>query len=336
MNTRIGILGAGGWGTALAILFESKGYNTTLWEYNKNFAESIITARENKALLPGVRIPETIHITTSLYDAVRDREYVVLAIPSHTVRATARELNSMDFSEITIISGVKGIENQTLCRMSEVIKQELNGVREDQIVAISGPSHAEEVARKIPTAVVAACESPETAQKVQELCITQFFRVYSGTDVLGVELGGALKNIIAIAAGICDGIGTGINTKAALLTRGMAEISRLGIAMGAQQATFSGLAGIGDLIVTCMSGYSRNRFVGEEIGKGRNLKEIITEMVKVAEGVRTTESAFELSELHQTETPIMHQVYQVLFRDKNPRDAIRELMTRQPKEENWT
>lgn len=336
MGKRIGILGAGGWGTALSILLSSNEHDITLWEYNAELAEQLKRTRENTSFLPGVQIPSSIQVTSDLSSVITNKEVLIIVVPSHTVRSVVQQLKPFALNDTLIISGVKGIENKTLKRMTEVILQEKPEFKNEQIVVLSGPSHAEEVSRSIPTAIVAASSDISSARMVQEICMNRVFRVYSSTDVIGLELAGALKNVIAIAAGIIDGIGMGINTKAALLTRGMVEISRLGKAMGALHTTFSGLGGIGDLIVTCMSGYSRNRYVGEQIGKGKTLKEVLSGMVMVAEGVRTTESAYDLSEKYAIETPIMHQVFEVLFKNKNPKSAITDLMTRQAKEEDWT
>lgn len=336
MGKQIGILGAGGWGTALGILLSSNGHDITLWEYNSELAEQLKRTRENTSFLPGVQIPASIQVTSDLSAAVSGKKALIIVVPSHTVRSVVQQLKPFDLSETLIISGVKGIENKTLKRMTEVIRQEKPELKNEQLIVLSGPSHAEEVSRGIPTAIVAASSDLASARMVQEICMSRVFRVYSSADVTGLELASALKNVIAIAAGIIDGIGMGINTKAALLTRGMVEISRLGKAMGALPTTFSGLGGIGDLIVTCMSGYSRNRYVGEQVGKGKTLSEVLAGMVMVAEGVRTTESAYDLSEQYHIETPIMHQVYEVLFKDKNPKSAITDLMTRQAKEEDWT
>jgi len=294
-----------------------------------------MATRENVPMLPGVRIPESVEITGDFNQTARDKDLLVIAVPSHVVRGVAQRLEGLELNETVVVSGVKGIETETLKRMSEVILEEAPQLVPEQIVVLSGPSHAEEVSRGIPTAVVSASVSKETAQKVQRAFMTPQFRVYVNTDVIGVELGGALKNIIAIAAGICDGAGYGDNTKAALMTRGLVEITRLGVAMGAEPMTFAGLSGMGDLIVTCMSRYSRNRYVGEQIGKGRTLREVLDEMVMVAEGVRTTQSAYELAHRYRVEMPITEKVYEVLFKGKDPQEAMYELMVRDAKAEKW-
>jgi len=331
----VGILGAGGWGTALAILLNSKGYEVCLWEYRPEAAQRLASTRENLEFLPGVKIPPQIEISSDFHWVASGRDIVITAVPSHVLRSVGERLKDVDLRETIIVNVAKGIENQTLMRMSEVLLDTIPELDESRLAVLSGPSHAEEVSRNIPTVVVSASTDIETARKVQHIFMTPNFRVYVNTDVIGVELGGALKNIIAIAAGICDGVGFGDNTKAALLTRGLVEITRLGTAMGANPATFAGLSGMGDLIVTCMSQYSRNRYVGEQIGKGRTLEEVLKGMVMVAEGVRTTKSAYQLAQKYQVEMPITEQVYQVLFQNKNPRVAVSELMCRDAKAESW-
>ena len=335
MEPKIGILGAGSWGTALAILLASKYRDITLWEFRPDVAEQLDTFRENRPMLPGVRIPDVIQITANLASAVEGKDLLVSAVPSHVVRSVAEALRPFDLSGKLIVSVTKGIENETLMRMSEVYADVLPEFDLDRFVVLSGPSHAEEVSRNIPTTVVAACRKLENAQTVQEIFMTPSFRVYSSTDVVGVEMGGSLKNIIAIAAGISDGVGFGDNTKAALITRGLVEITRLGTAMGADPLTFAGLSGMGDLIVTCISRHSRNRHVGEEIGRGKTLAEVLSEMVMVAEGVRTTKSAYQLAKRHGVEMPITTEVYRVLYEGKDPKAAVNDLMTRRAKREQF-
>lgn len=336
MNARIGILGAGGWGTALSLLLTQNGHSVDLWEYSPEYAEKMAVLRQNPDFLPNVHIPETIRITSDLQSVVENKEIVIFAVPSHVLRQVAmRTLEYKIPQNALFISAVKGIENETLLRMSEILEQLYgNWIAKEQIVVLSGPSHAEEVSRNIPTAIVAASVSNASAEKVQHIFMNPFFRVYTSNDIVGVELGGALKNIIAIAAGISDGVGYGDNTKAALMTRGIVEIARLGMAMGAQANTFYGLSGIGDLIVTCTSRYSRNRFVGEQIGKGKSLDEILKEMKMVAEGIRTTRSAMALAKKYEVEMPITQEVDEILFHGKNPKKAVYELMTRTPKPES--
>ncbi|MDZ7260827.1 MAG: NAD(P)H-dependent glycerol-3-phosphate dehydrogenase [candidate division KSB1 bacterium] len=333
---KIGILGAGGWGTALAILLHSNQHQVTLWEYRQKAAQRLAAERINQEFLPGVVIPEGVIITSDLEQAKTNKDILVIVVPSHVVRSVGTQIGSLrEAPETIVVSATKGIENDTLLRMSQVLLETIDGLKAENLVALSGPSHAEEVSRRIPTAVVAASVNLDAAKKVQQAFMNAEFRVYTNPDIIGVELGGALKNIIAIAAGICDGAGFGDNTKAALQPRGLVEMVRLGTKMGADPLTFAGLSGMGDLIVTCMSRHSRNRYVGEQVGKGRPLPEVLSEMVMVAEGVKTTQSAYELSKKYQVEMPITEQVYKILFEGKNPRDAMYELMMRDAKPEHW-
>lgn len=335
MKAKIGILGAGGWGTALAVLLNSIGHNIHLWEYRKEAALELSRTRENRDFLPGVNIPENIKITSDIEETVTKKDLILFTLPSHTVRSVGEKISNFQFDNSFIVSCSKGIENNTLLRMSEVILETIPNFPKERIVVLSGPSHAEEVGRGIPTVVVAASTNTESAKQVQDIFMCPTFRVYTSKDVIGVELGGALKNIIAIAAGISDGVGFGDNTKAALMTRGIVEITRLGIAMGANSLTFAGLSGIGDLIVTCTSRHSRNRYVGEQLGKGKSLREVLESMVMVAEGVKTTQSANDLSKNYNVEMPITREVYRVLFEGKKPKKAVYDLMTRNPKVEDW-
>jgi glycerol-3-phosphate dehydrogenase (NAD(P)+) len=330
----ITVLGGGSWGTALAVLLESKGHGVTVWELYQERAESLSRDRENKQMLPGIRIPESVKITADMGDALRGSDTVVFVVPSHGVRQSARQAAPYLSGNETAVIATKGIEERTLKRMSEIVEEEV-GIPPNRISVLVGPSHAEEVSRGLPTTVVSASSDPGTATTVQEIFITPAFRVYTNTDVVGVETGVSLKNVIAIAAGMCDGLGYGDNTKGALLTRGLAEMTRLGVAMGARQETYSGLAGLGDLVTTCISRHSRNRYVGEEIGKGRTLEQVLSGMVMVAEGVRTTRSAIGLSHKFEVEMPIAQQVYEILFDDKPAKEAIRDLMLRSPKPEIW-
>ncbi|MCX8056989.1 MAG: NAD(P)H-dependent glycerol-3-phosphate dehydrogenase [Ignavibacteria bacterium] len=327
------VLGAGGWGTTLAILLNSNGHKVTLFEYKPDYAEFLRQKRINEIYLPEIKIPEEIEITSDLIEAVTHKHFIVLAIPTQYLRSVIQKLDFASIKNSIFVNVAKGIEISTLKRVSEIIKDVFPEIDENQISTLSGPSHAEEVARKIPTAVVVGSTSIETAKFVQNEFMNPYFRVYATTDIIGVELGGSLKNVIAIGAGICDGAGFGDNTKAAIMTRGIAEISRLGVALGARPETFSGLSGIGDVIVTCMSKYSRNRFVGEQIGKGKKLKQILSEMEMVAEGVPTAKSVYLLSQKTKVEVPICTEVYKILYEDKDPIIATTDLMTRQPKEE---
>lgn len=333
---KIVVLGAGSWGIALALVLDYNGHDVTLWEFRADAAERLHQTRDAKEFLPGIKIPVSIQVKNDFEQACTDKNILIVAVPSHVVRSVGERLNNLKLKKFPILVNVaKGVENETLMRMSEVLEHTVGWANIDNIVTLSGPSHAEEVSRKIPTAIVSASVNLQTAEMIQQVFMNEYFRVYSNQDIIGVELGGALKNIIAIAAGICDGAGFGDNTKAALQPRGLVEIVRLGTAMGADPITFAGLSGMGDLIVTCMSRHSRNRYVGEQIGKGRKLDDILKEMVMVAEGVKTTKSAHALSKKFQVEMPITEQVYQILFEDKDARDAMKQLMLRGPKEERW-
>lgn len=329
----VAVLGAGGWGTTLAILLHDNGHKITLYEYKPDYAEFLQKKRINEIYLPGIKIPDEIEITSNLEDAVKSRHLIVLAIPTQYIRNVIGKIHFEWIKNSVIVNVAKGIEISSLKRVSEIIKDIFPEIDDSKVSTLSGPSHAEEVSRKIPTAVVVASSSIETAKFVQNEFMNPYFRVYASTDIVGVELGGSLKNVIAIGAGICDGAGFGDNTKAAIMTRGIAEISRLGIALGAKPETFAGLSGIGDVIVTCMSKYSRNRYVGEQIGKGKKLKDILSEMEMVAEGVTTAKSVYQLSQKVGVEVPICTEVYRVLYEDKDPILATTDLMTRRPKEE---
>lgn len=332
---KIAVLGAGSWGIASSVLLSSNGHQVTLWEFDHLEMTKLSQEREHKQKLPGIIIPKEIKITDDLTSATLGAEMLALALPSHTVREVAKKLAELNLADPVIVNLAKGIENDTLCRMSEILKEELPSNLHDKIVTLSGPSHAEEVSKKIPTTVVVAGFQEEIAKKIQQTFMNPYFRVYTNSDIIGVELGGSLKNVIAIASGICDGMGLGDNSRGALITRGLAEIVRLGEQLGAKRETFAGLSGLGDLVTTCISKYSRNRFVGEQIGKGRTLDQVLKEMTMVAEGVKTTESAYQLSVRHKVEMPITEQVYKVLFENKQPQRAIAELMTRDPKSEIW-
>jgi glycerol-3-phosphate dehydrogenase (NAD(P)+) len=330
---KVSILGAGSWGTSLALILNQNQHQISCWSYEKEDIENIKNTGQNKRFLPGVDIPAAITFSNLLDDCLRQAEVIVVAVPSQVIRPVLEQIRHNIPAETIWVSVAKGIEKKSLLRVSEVLQQ-VGGIAGDKIAVLSGPSHAEEVSRNIPSAVVAASSAANVARLVQNLFSTPTFRVYANFDVIGVELGGALKNIIALAAGICDGAGFGDNTKAALMTRGLVEITRLGIKCGANADTFTGLSGMGDLIVTCMSRHSRNRFVGEEIGKGRKLTDILKDMVMVAEGVYTTASAFELARHKKVEMPITEQVYKTLYADKSPLKAVQELMTRESRIEN--
>ena len=331
---RTAVLGAGSWGTTLAILLDENGHEVRLWEYFTKLAEAIRRDRENRRLLPGIPVPRSIRVTSDMEEALEGGTRIVFVTPSHTVRNVARIVRSCSAFEknAIVINAAKGLEERTLCRMSEVLSQELP-IPMRKIVGLLGPSHAEEVSRRMPTSIVVAGTDQRILKEIQGFFMNEYFRVYTNTDLIGVELGVSLKNTIAIAAGICDGLGFGDNTKAALITRGLAEIKRLACKMGGREETLSGLAGVGDLIVTCMSRHSRNRHVGEEIGRGKKLPQVLNEMVMVAEGVKTTKAAVQLASRAGVELPIAEQVHRVLFRGKDPRRAIKDLMIRKPKKE---
>ena len=331
----IAVLGAGSWGTALSVLLCKNGHNVSLWEFFKERAEKIDATRLNPEFLPGVEIPQQIEISSDLNKTVSEKDVIIIVVPSHIVRSVGEKLTRLSLPDCLIVSASKGIENDTLLRMTEVIRNTIPAVDRDNIAVLSGPSHAEEVGKGLPTVVVAASSSTATACTLQEIFMNPSFRVYTNSDVVGVELGGSFKNVIAVAAGISDGVGFGDNTKAALLNRGIVEIIRLGVAMGADKHTFAGLTGMGDLIVTCTSKFSRNRYLGEQIGKGKKLKKVTRGMVQVAEGIRTTRSVYDLSRKYRIDMPISTEVYRVLFKNKDPKQAVYDLMTRDPKKEVW-
>ncbi len=330
---RIAVLGAGSWGTTLAILLSYNVHQVILWSHREDQAQEMRDCRQNMRLLPGVQIPPDVDITGDLGLAVHGAEMIVTAIPTQFLRAVLEPLRTSALSDVLIVNVAKGIENISLMTVSEILLDVLPWVNPSSIVTLSGPSFAEEVSRQVPTAVVAASVNLAGAKVAQQTFMTPYFRVYSSDDIRGVELAGSIKNVIAIGAGIADGAEFGDNTKAAIMTRSTAEIARLGMALGARQQTFAGLSGIGDLIATCMSKHSRNRHVGEEIGKGRKLSDVLAEMVMVAEGVATTRSVYDLGRKHHVELPIANEVFEVLFQDKDPIIATSDLMTRDAKGE---
>ncbi|MBN1542557.1 NAD(P)-dependent glycerol-3-phosphate dehydrogenase [candidate division KSB1 bacterium] len=333
-HRRITILGAGSWGIALALYCDRIGHSVTLWEYDPVAAQKLHQTRKRELVIPGVILPDSIAITSDLDVALTECELVFLVVPSHVARTVMEQIAALQGKkEYIFISCIKGIENESLMRISEIVHSVLTDFDPARFAVLSGPSHAEEVSRNIPTAVVIASTSAQTASVIQKSLTSKTFRFYTSQDIAGVELGGALKNVIAIAAGICDGAGFGDNTKAALQPRGLAEIARLGQTLGANPLTFSGLSGMGDLIVTCMSRHSRNRFVGEQIGQGKTLKKILESMAMVAEGVRTCRSAVELGKKNSVELPICQEVYRVLFEKKSPKAAVDSLMSRAVKPE---
>jgi glycerol-3-phosphate dehydrogenase (NAD(P)+) len=330
---RIAVLGAGSWGTTLSMLLAENSHQVSLWSYRKEDVERLRVTRENPDFLPGIRIPLSVRVEDDLESSVEGAEMIVGAVPSQFLRSVVCQLKRLPSEGLIVVNVAKGVENNTLMTMSEMLHDTLPDLPLSSIATLSGPSHAEEVSRRIPTTVVAASSSLETARRVQQVFMLPYFRVYASNDIRGVEIGGSLKNVIAIAAGIIDGAELGDNTKAAVMTRGIAEIARVGVALGAHIRTFSGLSGIGDLMVTCMSRHSRNRYVGVEIGKGRRLADIVGGMVMVAEGIATTESAYALARRVGVEVPIIAEVYRILFEEKDPLIACHDLMTRDPKGE---
>ena len=330
---KIGIIGAGGWGTSVAKVLSENNHKVILWSHEKDVVDDINKLHENSKYLLGVSL-RNLHIkATYEVSDLRFCDFYVLAVPTQYIREVF-DLYNFHLKDKIIVNLSKGIEKNTLMRVSQILR-DVAGINEQQYVVLTGPSHAEEVSRHTPTTIVAASEVIENARHIQKIFTNQYFRVYTSEDVVGCEIGGALKNVIAIAAGIIDGLGIGDNTKAALLTRGLAGMSRLGVTLGANPITFSGVSGLGDLFVTCNSRHSRNRYVGEQIGKGRKLKDILSEMKMVAEGVETTISAYQLSQKHKVELPITEQVYRILFDDVNPLEAIANLMMRETKHEWW-
>ena len=327
----ISFLGCGSWGGALGVVLAKKGIPVTLWHRNQNIIESLTETRSHY-LISSLIFPENVTFTSELEKAIRCSDTVILAIPSQSIRGLLQSCREFCREDQTIVNVSKGIEIDTLMTVSEVINDVLGDIY-TKIVTLSGPSHAEEVIEGYPTTLVSASPNTKAAEAVQTLFSNKTLRTYVNGDIKGVELGGSIKNVIAIASGIVDGIGYGDNTKAALLTRGLSEISRLGVVMGGNAKTFSGLSGIGDLMVTCFSKHSRNRFVGEEIGRGKTLIEIIEGMSMVAEGVHTAESVYQLSTKYNVAMPISHAVYDILFKGKDPKTAIKELMSRQLIEE---
>jgi len=325
--TQVAVAGMGSWGTALALHLRQQGCQVRCWEYDPGLVARYARGERESPFLPGLRLPADLEVSGSVEEIATGADLVVLASPSHTLRVLLRRLAPCLPAGAPLVNVAKGIEQRSLLRLSQVAAAELPG-REGLYACLSGPSHAEEVCRGIPTAVVAAGTDPALLAEVQGLFSSASFRVYTNSDLAGVELGGALKNVVALAAGMCDGLGFGDNTKAALMTRGLVEMARLGTALGGRPETFSGLAGIGDLIVTCASRHSRNRRVGEEIGRGRSLEQVLAGMNMVAEGVRTTEGAHELARRHDVAMPITAAVHAILFAGRDPREEVVRLMTR--------
>jgi glycerol-3-phosphate dehydrogenase (NAD(P)+) len=329
----VGVVGGGSWGTALANLLAVKGYTVDWWVFEADLCRQLEETRENTIFLPGIKLSENLHPTNDLAQAVAGKDMVLVVVPSHVMRQVTQQMADHIEPHAILVTASKGIENDTLLTMSGVIRQTLAGIGEDRHAVLSGPSFAKEVAQGLPTVVTVASKALECAQKVQHVFVTPGFRVYTHDDVLGVELGGSVKNVIAIAAGMVDGMGLGLNTRAALITRGMTEIRRLGLAMGAHPRTFTGLAGIGDLVLTCTGDLSRNHMVGKKIGQGMKLKDVLADMRMVAEGVKTARSVYSLSLRLGVVMPICHAIYRILHEDLSPKDALYQLMTRDLKSE---
>ncbi len=332
-DVNIGVLGAGSWGTALANLLGLKGFKVDLWVFEKEVKEQIEAFRENKVFLPGFSLSTNLFPSNDIAGVVSEKDLVLIVVPSHVMRETAQKVSGLLSKETIIVSASKGIENKTHLTMSAVLKESLPEIPEDYFTVLSGPSFAREVAKKLPTVVTVASKDKKLAGFVQNVFATPYFRVYTNNDMIGVELGGAVKNVIAIAAGIIDGLGLGLNTRAALITRGLTEIRRLGLKLGANPRTFTGLAGIGDLLLTCTGDLSRNHTVGKKIGEGRKLNDILSEMRMVAEGIKTAKSVYNLSLKLGVEMPISHEIYHILYDDVSPQDALLRLMTRDLKQE---
>ncbi len=327
----VGIMGAGSWGTALALLLHRNGHQVTVWSISEEEVDMLSEKREHVSKLPGVKIPEDMQFTTDVESTVKGKDFIVLAVPSPFTRSTAHSMSPYVADGQIIVDVAKGIEEDTLMTLSQQIEQE---IPQADVAVLSGPSHAEEVGRGLPTIVVIGAKKEETAEYLQEMFMNEVFRVYTSPDMLGMELGGSLKNVIALAAGIADGLGYGDNTKAALITRGIAEIARLGVKMGGAIESFTGLTGIGDLIVTCASVHSRNRKAGYLMGQGRSMQEAMDEVQMVVEGVYSAKAAVKLGKKYEVSLPIIDKVSEVLFEGKDPREAVNELMLRDSKAEH--
>ena len=331
---KVAIIGCGSWGLGIGFVLHSNGHQLHYYTPFREQAQSLRETRTDDRTLKGVTVPQEWKFSTNLQQVLKDAELVVVAVPSGVLRSSAKALGAVEVGEKPmVVSLTKGVEQNTLLRMSQILLQEIPWLTRSRLAVLSGPSHAEEVARFVPTTVVVASASIRTAQRLQEIFLTEQFRVYTSTDVLGVELCGALKNVIAIATGMVDGLGLGDNTKGALLTRGLAEISRLGEKLGGQVRTFAGLAGMGDLITTCISKHSRNRYVGEELGKGRKLEDVLGGMTMVAEGVPTALSGYQLAQKHKVQMPITEAVYRTLYEEGDAKEELWALMKREPKPE---
>lgn len=329
---KVVIVGAGSWGTALGLLLAHKGYEVVMWEHDPIRAEELEKDRENKRLLPGVEFPPNLKVTSKAEELFKNTKFVIFSVPSQVLRFVVEKFANQITEDTILINTAKGIEVSSGLTLSEVMKEEILGKYHKNIVILSGPTHAEEVAQGLPTTIVAAGDL-ERARKVQELFNTKNFRVYVGDDRIGVEIGGAVKNCLAIGAGMADGMGFGDNAKAALITRGIAEMIRFGKAMGAKEITFSGLTGIGDLVVTCASKHSRNRYVGEKLGQGEKIAEILSKMVMVAEGVPTVKAVYKKAKELNISMPIVEAIYKIIYEDADSKDMVESLMTRELKEE---
>lgn len=333
-SPKIAVIGAGSWGTALAGVLSGKGLETILWGHHKNHVADLSRDRENKKYLPGYHFVDTLFLTADLKVAVKDCSIVCMVVPSHGFRQVFEDVIPFLNNGCQIVSAVKGIENETLMTMTQVMTEVL-GVRaqeqEISLAVLSGPSFAKEVAMEMPTAVTIGCSHIEKAKELQHVFGTERFRVYASNDVIGLEISAALKNIVAIAAGVSDGLGYGLNSRAALITRGLAEIKRLGVKMGAEPCTFFGLSGLGDLVLTCTGDLSRNRTVGLKLGQGKKLSAILGEMEMVAEGVKTTRSVYDLARRFDIEMPILEQIYLILYKNKDCSAAVMDLLTREMK-----
>lgn len=328
--SNISLLGAGTWGSALAIVLANKGHNVTIWTKIENEAKMLDSNRKNMKNLPGAQLPDEVKITLDLEEACKDRDLIVMAVASPYIRATAKSAKPFIREGQKIVNVSKGIEDGTLYTLSQVLNEELP---QADIAVLSGPSHAEEVSRGVPTTVVVGAKTKETARYIQDIFMTELFRVYTSPDIIGIELGGSLKNVIALAAGIVDGLGFGDNTKAALMTRGMAEISRLGMKMGGKIETFAGLSGFGDLFVTCTSVHSRNWNAGNLMGQGKSMEEAMKEVNQVVEGVNSARAALALARKNEVDMPIVEQINLVLFEGKSPKDALSDLLMRDRRKE---
>lgn len=330
---KVAMVGAGSWGTALALLLSRKGCPVTLWDFSADHVAQLTADRENKRYQPGHAFPETLQVSDSLAETVAGAGCVVMVVPSHGYRAVYREVYPLLQDGVLVVSAVKGIEIESGMTMTQIMEAEGRNDKGIALGVLSGPSFAAEVADRQPTAVTVAFADLQAAEVVQQLFSTDYFRVYTSSDVLGLEISAAMKNVIAIAAGICDGLNYGLNTRAALITRGLAEITRLGVAMGGDPQTFAGLGGLGDLVLTCTGNLSRNRTVGLKLGSGLTLEQALSEMKMVAEGVKTTRSCYNLAQSRQVEMPILEQMYQILYHEKRCQDAVVELFQRDLKQE---